>query len=350
MKINLKEFRKRVEFINEKKHPTLDLIIWNYSHKCQFAKAWDEYTMMARGLITDFKGNIVARPFKKFFNIGESTEKLPAGNPIIYPKFDGSLGIQYYDGRNVRIATRGSFESDQAKWATEWIQKQNFRKNNFRLDKTYLYEIIYPENRIVVDYKGEQMLVLLAVIDTETGKEDPQLFEQEAQTYGLHAAKHISYNDLEKVISEIDPDEEGYVLHWPETGLRLKAKGKEYVRLHCLLTQVSSKSIWELLKNNQPLDEVIERVPDEFYQWVKETAWKLNHAFEIQKKLAEMAYDMIVKLNLPSRKEQAWEILRCYKSYSGLVFGLLDGNDVSQKVWAMVKPKYERPFKQDIDA
>ena len=52
-------------------HPTLDLTIWNYSPKVQYEKLWDDITLQCRGLVTDNEGNVVARPFKKFFNIEE---------------------------------------------------------------------------------------------------------------------------------------------------------------------------------------------------------------------------------------------------------------------------------------
>ena len=49
-------------------HPSLPLTIWNYTEKVQYEGLWDDITLMSRGLVTDDKGNVVARPFKKFFN------------------------------------------------------------------------------------------------------------------------------------------------------------------------------------------------------------------------------------------------------------------------------------------
>ena len=48
-------------------HPTLPLLIWNYSELAQFSKHWDEVTLLARALVTDVSGRIVARSFPKFF-------------------------------------------------------------------------------------------------------------------------------------------------------------------------------------------------------------------------------------------------------------------------------------------
>lgn len=352
MKINLEEFRKRSEYINEQKHPTLDLIIWNYSQHCQFYGAWDEFTTMARGLITDLEGNIVARPFKKFFNLGQDpNQSLPTEDPIIYEKLDGSLGIQFYDNNLAPvIATRGSFNSDQAIWATKWLQ-QKFPVNIFLKDKTYLYEIIYPQNRIVIDYKNKSGLMLLAVVDIETGLEDPDLLRDEAARLNFKTAERIRYSDLNHLIEsakKLPGDQEGYVFHWPDhNNLRLKIKGDEYVRLHRLITGFSNKSIWELLANGQSMDEMLEKVPDEFYQWVKLVKQDLEHSFDYLNDVAGEAY-LEVK-DLPTRKDQALEIMKNHKDFSDLIFGLLDKKDISSMIWKRLKPKFAKPFKVDID-
>lgn len=354
MKINLQEFRNRKEYISEQAHERLPLLIFNYTQACQFAGAWDEYTIMARGLITDLEGNIVAYPFKKFFNYGDerNVKVLPTDNPIIYDKFDGSLGIQYYEDGKVCIATRGSFVSDQAKWATEWIQR-HFTPADFLAGKTYLYEIIYPENRIVVNYNGLHTLVLLAVIDTETGTEDSYAHESEAQRLKIPFARHMEYKDLAQIMDHaknLPGSEEGYVFHWPnQNNLRLKIKGDEYVRLHRLLTGTSSKTIWEFLASDKPVKDLIENVPDEFHTWVKETVTKLISEY---KKIIDQARKDMVSMDLSTaddatRREKADFIKQ--QKYPQIMFALLDDKDPTPMVWRMVKPKYERPFVKDID-
>jgi RNA ligase len=121
-------------------HPSLPLIIWNYTEKVQFENLWDNITLMTRGLVTDFDGNIVARPFEKFFNM-EENKYIPTPEFEVYEKMDGSLGVAFYYNDKWIIATRGSFVSDQAIEAMELIKKypvENLNKKN-----TYLFEIIY---------------------------------------------------------------------------------------------------------------------------------------------------------------------------------------------------------------
>ena len=121
-------------------HPTLPLTIWNYTEKVQFENLWDEITLMCRGLVTDDKGSIVARPFSKFFNIEEGKFE-PTEKFEVWEKMDGSLGIVFwYQGQWI-VATRGSFTSDQAIKGGELLKKYN-TDIMFR-HLTYCFEIIY---------------------------------------------------------------------------------------------------------------------------------------------------------------------------------------------------------------
>lgn len=163
-----------------KQHPDANLHIANYTSVAQYTYTWNDVTRKCRGLI--FDGNpledddarIVARPFEKFFNISEHDEEGPRGTlPIdrafqVYGKMDGSLGVLYQGPDGPSIATRGSFASDQAIWATNFL-RAHLGDRGVPPQTTLLFEIIYPQNRIVVDYGDHQGLTLLAAIDNETG-------------------------------------------------------------------------------------------------------------------------------------------------------------------------------------
>jgi RNA ligase len=123
-------------------HPTLPLSIYNYSRTCQYDKLWDEVTLDCRGLVLDSEGNVVAKPFPKFFNMEELFDsEIPNESFEVYEKMDGSLGIAFYYKGDWIVATRGSFVSEQAVKAIEMLKKypiEHLDKNN-----TYLFEIIY---------------------------------------------------------------------------------------------------------------------------------------------------------------------------------------------------------------
>jgi hypothetical protein len=47
-------------------------------------------------------------------------------------------------------------------------------------------------------------------------------------------------------------------------------KGEEYLRLHKIMTNISTTSIWECLKNGDDIDKLLKDVPDEFYNKIQE--------------------------------------------------------------------------------
>jgi RNA ligase len=113
----------------------------------------------------------VARPFPKFFNYGEQPDEdtRRLGQPFtLSEKVDGSLGIHYRWNGTDGIATRGSFHSPQAQWATAALADSP--PVRFDYGRTHLFEIVYPENRIVVDYGDRAELVYLATLDWRTGE------------------------------------------------------------------------------------------------------------------------------------------------------------------------------------
>ncbi|MEN0051252.1 MAG: RNA ligase, partial [Bacteroidota bacterium] len=97
------------------KHPDANLWIYNYTARTQYDALWNEVTMQCRGLILNKHFEFVARPFSKFFNLGERANQILPDEPFeVFEKMDGSLGILYWIENEPFIATRGSFVSDQA--------------------------------------------------------------------------------------------------------------------------------------------------------------------------------------------------------------------------------------------
>ncbi len=349
MKINLDKFNKLVEekYLTVQKHNTADLLIWNYSQRCQFDRYWTKETLMARGLITDNLGNIKARPFEKFFNYEEHTGKdsklpaLPLEEFEVTDKLDGSLGILYFIGDTPYIATRGSFNSDQAIKGTQ-ILHNKYTNVKFNSNYTYLFEILYPENRIVVDYGTLEDIVLIGMIHTETGKEVS--FRDYADILPV-VNKFEEKNDITKLTSIPKQNAEGFVIRF-KSGIRVKMKYAEYVRLHRLVTGVNAKTIWELLKNNQPFDELMERVPDEFYNWIKDKKKDLSKKYNEIEKISKYALKQVKSLK--TRREQAL-FLKEYSKYPGVVFKMLDERPYEEIIWKMIRPRADKPWKTDID-
>lgn len=344
--INITAFRERAAqgLITCRSHPTAALLIWNYTPKCQYEQAWDEVTMQARGLITTPTGEIVARPFKKFLNLDQYQGDLPLEPFTVTAKMDGSLGVLFFLDGKPQIATRGSFTSAQAQRANELLARySNFSFSN---EYTYLFEIIYPANRIVVDYGETEDLVLLAVIHTETGQEYDVDDPRWAGTWPMPVVRRYDgIVDLAQLRQLEEENAEGFVIRF-QSGLRLKLKFAEYVRLHRLLTQVNARVIWEHLRTGQPLEALLENVPDEFYAWVRQTREQLEQQFaELELRCWEVWRQA---KDLATRKEQALYIKQA--QYPGIVFAMLDEKPYRDLIWKILRPIAERPFREESES
>jgi RNA ligase len=385
-------------------HPTLPLSIYNYSRTCQYGGLWDEITLACRGLVLDNEGNVIAKPFPKFFNYEEHTaEEIPNELFDVYEKMDGSLGICFYYERELtyseryklwfngnyetgmeyfeeivpnfddpyyhptptkkgewHIATRGSFISEQAVKGKELLGKYNFQK--LHTDYTYLFEIIYKENRIVCDYDFEDV-VLLGVINTKTGIEvnlhsdtEDVRIQNIIRNIGLNVVTRYNtfgegFDELKK---EISNSKEGYVIRF-RNGIRMKIKGDEYVRLHRILTNFSTTDIWELLRSGGDMNEFLERVPDEFDKWVKSTISDLKYAhFQICERAGKLhdgfrygKYGDVYPE--PTKKEFAEFVMKQYVPLRSVMFAMWDKKPYDDIVWKLIKPKWSKPFKKDLD-
>lgn len=327
-----------LEMINEKlvsvqKHPDADLFIYNYTPKVQYEKLWNEITLKTRGLILDGQMNVVARPFEKFFNLEEhNPDEIPHLPFDVYEKMDGSLGILYWLNNKPFIASRGSFTSEQAQHATDILYKKyKHTFNKLNKNSTYLFEIIYPQNRIVVDYGTMDDLILLTIIDNKTG-------EESIEEIGFPIVKkYDGVNNLQELKILEEKNKEGFVIRF-KNGFRVKMKFEEYVRLHRIITGVSNVVVWEYLSEEKQFDELLNKVPDEFYNWVKKTQNDLLNQYNEIYKQCESVFK-----ELGTRKETALYFQT--QKYPSVLFSMLDKKNTNKIIWKLIKPKYSKPFK-----
>ena len=324
--------------MNVNKHPTADLYIYNYSLSCQFARAWDDVTLVCRGLILDGKGNPVAVPFKKFFNYGQAEAVIPPGEKYqLFDRADGSLGILYWINDTPYIASRGSFVSDQALAATDILHKK-YSESFSKLDKTktYIFEIIYPSNRIVIDYKGLTDIILLGLVDNSSFK-DIGLPAEHVKTLPFTVVTEFP-DLLDKSFDELQAmnlsNKEGYVLRF-ESGQRLKIKFKDYIELHSIITETSSLSIWRAMSSGKSLEHILENVPDEFFQWARDTIETLQIKYnEMDLMIKENADWAVLQIGMGSDRKKMAEFVMSHfsKEMQGYVFATIYGKDCNEKI------------------
>lgn len=345
MKINLEELNKDIEegWINFQTHPTLSLKILKYSPKTAYSGEWTDLRKKARGLVIDSEGNIVANSIPKFHNHSEiqGLEILEKNKNLKYEitdKLDGSLIQVALWNDNLIITSSGSFTSPQALKAKSyleyWKAGYTFQKGN-----TYILEIIYPENRIVLNYGEKESLNLLAIRNTETGEE-----LEFGECYFQEVVEKVD-KKIEDILLELGREDyinkEGYVVRF-ENGDRVKFKYKKYVELHKIVSNLSEKSIWESLSSDGNPELSLEGIPDEIFDWVKKTCMGFRNEFKEIEALILNAKNYVDKIE--TRKEKAVLILESYRYIRGPLFMAIDGKDYSKAIWKMMKPSSSVKF------
>jgi len=251
-----------------------NLLLFCYTRACVYDSKWDEYTMRARGIIFDRDtGEIVSVPFIKFKNASElqgevDLHKLSEKPFIALKKLDGSLAIHFRHGSQDYIATKGSFFSDQAQWATKWF-REHIKSNEMLKGHTYLFEMIYPENKIVVDYGNTEELILIGVINNDTSKEIPYTsLKEEGKRIGATIAEAVEFTSLDEIYNycmTLPANEEGFVVTF-HNGLKVKFKGSAYCKIHRQLahmTPLAFWAAWDLDAADIPKD-YLSGLPEEF--------------------------------------------------------------------------------------
>jgi len=333
------------------------LHILNYTEKAQFDRVWNDATRQCRGLIVrDLKTvgmytTVVARPFPKFFNYGETAcEDYDFEAEVeVTDKMDGSLGILYDGPDGPAIATRGSFASDQALHATKVYRDRyegTWRPLN---DVTYLFEIIFPENRIVVDYGNRDDLISLGSVTNEQGRIEGPFQSKYMDGWAGPITQIFNENSLAQALAR-KPREgaEGVVVRFVATNEMVKIKQEDYVALHRIIFGLNERAIWQRLLDGDHSAVINRDLPEEFHPWVNKVAARLTiQAFLIVDNACD-EFASIMKVIGPQghlglgldRERKKWFASLAVKSKNrGLLFLLYDDKSIHEAVYKMIRPE-----------
>ncbi len=344
--VDLTKLQEMVDagMVRGQRHETLPLTIYKYTQQAVYSGTWNEITLRCRGVVLDDEGNIVVNGFTKFFNhsepMGSAVYAARKGMPYeVTEKLDGSLIQAALWNGNPIVTSSGSFTSPQAAEGRKWISPALLKEG-----LTYLFEIIYPGNRIVLDYGQRDTLVLLALRDTATGEE----VDLELDSNFEHVkAVRLTLEEIEQDLARADfIDKEGYVVRYAD-GARVKMKYAEYMRLHKIVAGVNEKFVWEALRDGVDLEASLKGVPDELFNFVQTTAFDLRKQYRELEARADDAH--FEAKHFQTRKEQAAHLMAKHKEISVLVFCLLDGKPVAPKIWKLLEPE-NKPQKEPQDA
>ena len=246
-----------------------NLALFEYSIESDFT---DPVVQEARGIIIDLNTlKVVCWPFRKFGNWNESyVDEIDWSSARVQEKIDGSIIKLWYYNNKWNWSTNGSIYAKDAKVNTiHTFQDLILRANNYKnikFDKlnknyTYIFELVSPENQVVIKYK-DYKLYHLGTRDNTTGQEyDININIDKPKTYGL--------DSIGACLSTVDclngrtVEYEGFVVVDKDYH-RIKVKTPEYVAFHYARNNgnLSKKRAIELIQSNMDLDDIYEVFPD----------------------------------------------------------------------------------------
>lgn len=288
-----------------------DLLLFKYNRKAITESRWNYFEQVSRGLIVNRRtGQIVARPFDKFFNWGEGGRMTTAPIKRIWEKLDGSCGVFYQHAGERRIATLGSFDGEQAQWATEFLNT-HYSGVDVPAGITLVFEIIYPGNRVVVDYGDREALVLLAARNIKSGAYVP--IETVADVLNMELPRSVdvtncaTVDQLVELVQQLPSSEEGYVAEFEDES-RFKFKGPAYLELAKIVHGLTFDHVVQAYFDGRNLynSDLPEELRSQVEEWVEEIyanmgrlSGRVEELYQVAPKATRKEFALWVKAEAP---------------------------------------------------
>ncbi|QLF83407.1 RNA ligase [Rhodococcus phage NiceHouse] len=298
-------------YVSRREHKEYPLVIFNYTPIATYnfkPRDWPDALMKCRGLIVhSTSGEIVAVCQPKFWNIDPETHN-ESGEFLTFDKMDGSMGVVYSYDNKLHVATRGSFHSEQAEWATEFIQAVDnvdyciYLEGMIDAGFTPHVEIIYPDNKIVLEYDYSD-LVLLGYQHLKANRWwVPANIDYNA--YPGRVAEEFYAESITDLPAERD-GKEGFIIFYPKSGNKYKIKHEHYMDLHRAIFNLTDRKIWDQVYAGTQ-HEFIANMPNEFQD---EISRKADHyvcrAIGIQAECIDLYFNWLDNNPSTSKKDFA---------------------------------------------
>ncbi len=296
-------------------------LLFHYGVRIQTQRLWNDLTLQLRGVMLDVKNDfsIHFQAFEKFFNLWEvwieqtKIENIPKNISFdAVDKLDWSMWLLFKDRDwQYKITTKWSFYSQ------EWIlwtnilylkYKQVITSRTAIIDKYFLmFEIITPENKIVLDYGYTNDIFLIWARDKKTFKllNQNQLNDLALQLWFKRPEIYAeNYKDLktfiEKVYNSKDKfmNKEGSVLYF-SNWLIVKVKTKQYVELHKQADWFGYKKVIKLIIEKW-IEKYTEDIAEEFIEDAEDIKIRALSIVEI---IIKDAFERFLTIIKPYRKD-----------------------------------------------
>jgi len=293
-----------------------------------------------RGLIFDSDGNLMSRPFHKFFNIGEREETQAhlldlntLFDHVVMEKMDGSMIRPIVVDGYLRLATKMGVTTVSMQ-AEEWLAAQDpalkkWLRQCVEDSVTPLFEWVSPFNQIVLAYETAD-LVYLGTRDNATGAYvmDKSCPFTAVPQYGRVTGNLGNYIERQREAES----REGDIIRFAD-GHMLKVKNDWYVRIHKTLERiVFDRNIVNLIINEE-VDDVVPMLPTVQADRVREFEHRFWERFkETEERLMLLFLEAQTKYT--DRKQVATEFVPTLKNKAdaGLLFRMMDGKDLREQM------------------
>lgn len=302
----------------------------------------------ARGIIfREADWTCVCHPFDKFGNYGESyCPEINWDNCSVQEKIDGSLMKVWYDN-GWHISTNGLIDAFKAPLECADKNLDSYGKlflyclNKMGIDEhklfnsldrhfCYMFEMISPYNRVVIDYKEHKLYYLGCrnmVSDKEHTPFELNIFKGEfpsPKIYNLHTLKEV-----QEAAKALPWDEEGYVV-CDNNFNRVKIKSPEYVLAHKSRTNgnVSVLRLIELIITNETT---------EFLIYASDYIEKINMLENSMNNFKNKVRNAIAEID-PEKYESRKDFAEKVKTYPSYLQGFIFRYDKLEDTFARLVP------------
>ena len=243
----------------------------------------------------------------------------------IMNKEDGSIAsfIKLPNGR-VLGKSKMSFDSEQAVGINKIYETnsdiKDFVDYSFDKDFTIILEYVSPSNRIVLEYKEEE-LILLKLRDNKTGK-ILDISDYSDKIGSIKVAESIdkTLDEVVEIVKTLE-DKEGFVIFTEDNDgndFTYKMKGKWYCDRHNLITNdLYREHILIAYVLDEKIDDVIAQIPEyaiEVRNRVDKIISVIKHVLSIKVDEIKESYDVF--LSVGSVKDYAIKYNRIDKNFS----------------------------------
>ena len=294
-----------------------------------------------RGIIFDSKtGDIIRRPFHKFFNVNEREETLDrrvdlSNGHAILEKLDGSMIAPFIvDGQLIWGTKMGA--TDVAKPVEEFVDDDYIDFAVFCISNgmTPIFEWCSRKQRIVLDYGSEDQLILTAVRNMTTGEYVKYFtLSKWASEYNIPIVRAFEpQTDMKAFLEYVRDleDLEGFVVRFDD-GHMLKLKCHWYIQIHKAKEAIlQDRNIVELILEEH-LDDVKAHLPAEDRDRLTQFESDINKAINISVSDIRIELDSLIRNGIDRKTFATGRAQEIDGYIRPIIFRLFGRTDVSKE-------------------